>query len=237
MDAVVLAGGRPIDGLASKCLLSLKDKPLAFYVLNALKEAGIEKISYVGPTVPTIEGFLTAKTPDQGKMLANLTAGLSKIPTNKRILIATADLPCIKPGTIRSLIEKDPGNGVVYPIVSSENMEKAYPNGKRTYAKILEGRFTGGNIFIIDGFLAEQLIKNLEKVIEHRKNPLQLARLFGFFTLVKFLFGQVSIPEIEKRASKIIKMPAKALIFDHPDIAFDIDKPNDLDLAQKYLSK
>ena len=46
-----------------------------------------------------------------------------------------------------------------------------------------------------------------------------------------------SISEAEKRFSQIMHTPSKAVITSFAEVGMDVDKPEDLKLIEKYLSK
>ena len=77
----------------------------------------------------------------------------------------------------------------------------------------------------------------LRQVIQNRKNPLALAGLIGLGALVKFVLGVITIRELEERVSRILGVTARALITNHAEIGFDVDKPEDLETALTALNK
>jgi hypothetical protein len=57
--------------------------------------------------------------------------------------------------------------------------------------------------------------------------------MFGLGALVKLLLGQLTITELEQTVSRILGVPAVALISQFAEIGFDVDKPEDLALVQE----
>jgi len=47
----------------------------------------------------------------------------------------------------------------------------------------------------------------------------------------------VSIPELEKRVSKILGINVKAPILPYPELGVDVDKPSDLEFCRSFLEK
>jgi hypothetical protein len=70
-----------------------------------------------------------------------------------------------------------------------------------------------------------------------RKNPLGLARLLGVGFLYKALRKKLTISELEKKMSELLHCRAGAVVMDDVTLTFDIDKKEDYDLAQKFLSR
>ena len=248
MNAVVLGGGKAGDpfpeafGVPVKALIPILERPMAWYVLRALRESGkVDRIVYVGPVTPDLEPLIDANLPDAGGMLENLEAGLQRLAqkdlrSDGRVLVATADVPLLTPQAVRDLFERDPGAALVYPVVPQRAAEARFPGGKRTYARVAEGRFTGGNLFVLEPGLVGQFMPRLRGVIANRKNPLALAGLIGLGTFCKFVLGRLTIPELEARVSQILGVPARALVTEAAEIGFDVDKPEDLELVRALVA-
>ncbi len=239
---VVLAGGKPGDALATahnvpvKALIPIAGHAMSWYVLKALRSSGmVNRIVYVGPSSHELEELYDIHLPARGEMLENLETGLSALPQAKRVLVATADIPLLTPEAVRDVVTRDSGTGLVYPVISRAACERAFPGGKRTYAKLKTGKFTGGNLFLLEPSLIHNFMPKLKQVIANRKNPLAIAGLIGIDMLFKFPFGILTIAELERKISKILNVPASALITEFAEIGFDVDKPEDLELTLQKL--
>jgi GTP:adenosylcobinamide-phosphate guanylyltransferase len=241
ISAVVLGGGHASDPLAQgagvqvKSLINIAGQPMSAYVLHALRAGGVGKIVYVGATTPSLEPLFDIHIPAKGTMLENLQAGLEPLLAEARVLIATADIPLLTPAAVQDVLHRDSGAGLVYPVVAKQAAEAAFPGGKRTYARLREGTFTGGNLFLLEPRLVGQFLPRLEYILNNRKNVLRLAGMFGLGALLKLLFGQLKIAELEQTVSRILGVPAMALICPFAEIGFDVDKPEDLALVQEHF--
>jgi GTP:adenosylcobinamide-phosphate guanylyltransferase len=243
VTAVVLGGGRGDDAVATKfgvpvkALVPVHGEPMAAHTLRALRAGGVTRIVYVGPVTPPLEGLVDAVVPARGEMLQNLQAGLGEIGDAKRVLVSTADIPLLSAKAVRDVLTRDPGVGLVYPVVSMTSSERMFPGGKRTSAKLKEGRFTGGNLFLLEPSLVGDFLPRLQFVLDNRKNVLRLAGMFGIGAILKLLFGTLEIAELERTVSRILGVPAHALISEYAEIGFDVDKPEDLEVVLKKLEQ
>ncbi len=243
-NAVVLGGGDPGEalavahGVAVKPLIELDGRPMGQYVLEALRGSGsVNHVAYVGPLTPSMRGLVDLEVPDAGRLIANLEAGLRALGEQRRVLVATADVPLISGAMLRDVLDAAPEAGLVYPIVRREVCEAAFPGVKRTYVKLKEGRFTGGNVFLLDPALALRFLPKIEQLLAQRKRPLALAGLIGWPVLVRLLTGRLSLSELERRVSAILGAPVRALISEHAAIGTDVDKEADLDLVRARLKQ
>jgi molybdopterin-guanine dinucleotide biosynthesis protein A len=236
VSAIVLAGGSDDlskeTGVTSKALVPIQGKPMAYHVLRALKQSeSVSFISYVGQADPSFSSLADALLPPGESMAATLALGagaaLAKYP-EQPLLILSADVPWLTPNSVDNLVQKTPVVDLIYPIISKEVSEKQFPHQKRTYVKISDGQFTGGNVIIVSVKMLPKLLSVLNQLHAARKNPLGLARLFGFDIIVKLLLGRVTIAELEQRAKTILKADLKAWISDDASLGADVDKASHL---------
>ncbi len=221
MDAIVLAGGREAWARGPKALYPFGGRPLADWVLSALKGAGL-RVVYVGEA----QGLSVRPDlvlPDTGGILENLASALPH--TQGRVLVCTADLPYLTREAVEFVLGQDPKAALVYTIVPKEAVEARFPGSKRTYARLREGVFTGGNLLLLDRGLFEKALPLAKKVVALRKKPLALARLVGLDILVLYLLGRLSLGHLEARAQRILGLEARALIVPYAEVGMDLDRP------------
>lgn len=241
VTAIVLGGGNSDDavaarfGVAVKALAIIAGQPMAAHVLRALRGAEVERIVYVGPVTPALEGLIDTHVAAKGTMLENLQVGLAAIGDAGRVLVATADIPLLTSEAVRDVLNRDSGAGLVYPVIDMLDSQAMFPTGKRTSAKLKEGRFTGGNLFLLEPRLVNDFLPRLEFVLDNRKNVLRLAGMFGLGTLFKLALGTLQIAELEASVSRILGVPAKALITKYAEIGFDVDKLEDIAVVLEKL--
>jgi molybdopterin-guanine dinucleotide biosynthesis protein A len=236
VSAIVLAGGSDDlskqTGVASKALVPIHGKPMAYHVLRALKHSeSVSFISYVGQADSSFTLLADALSPAGSSMAASLELGsraaLAKHP-QQPLLILSADVPWLTPNAVDTLVQNSPDVDLVYPIIPKDISEKQFPGQKRTYVKISEGKFTGGNIIVISVAMLPKLLHVLDQLYASRKNPLGLARVFGVDIIFKLLLGIITIPELEARAKKILGADLRAWISEDASLGADVDKVSHL---------
>jgi len=248
MDAVLLAGGGKCPADDSLCpgqyraLLDIDGKPMMQYIIDALQQSGkIEKIYIVGNKEayePLFSGKENIKLlPDNGGIVANVAAGMEKC-TPGFVLLATIDIPLITGETVNKFIDEcllTPEYRFFYPIIEQSVNEKAFPDTKRTYFRMKEGNYTGGNIVLIHTDLLTTHRAKFEDLLTHRKSAAKMALDIGIITLVKMLLGKLPLAEAEERACKALQVKGRALVSFTPEICLDVDKPSDLAEVLKNL--
>ncbi|NLM46941.1 MAG: NTP transferase domain-containing protein [Firmicutes bacterium] len=247
VDAIILAGTTgptaltEAERVANKAFIRIGERIMLQYVHAALKQAaGVGRIAVVGP-----EAEIKACLEDQdvlvvqeGKTIVeNVKHGVEALQPEGYFLVCSADIPFLTPGAVEDLISAcNPFTAdFYYPIVERGDNDKRFPGVRRTYVKLAEGEFTGGNIILVNPGCLELALPRLERVFALRKSPLKLAALLGFGFLVKLFFRKLTINELEKRFSELFAVTGKAVVSRYPEIGTDVDKLSDLALARRLL--
>ncbi|MVN88183.1 NTP transferase domain-containing protein [Deinococcus sp. HMF7620] len=250
-SAVVLGGGDPGDpfaaahGVSVKPLIPVAGVPMAERVLAALRGSGlIGRVAYVGPTTPALDAQIDLRVTDHGTLLSNLEAGVEALrggvglAAGERVLVVTADIPLLTAEQVRDVLRAAPRDaGLVYPVVTRQTCEAAFPGVKRTYARLKDGTFTGGNLFVLDPALIGAFLPRLREVLAARKAPLKLAALIGPGVLLRLVTGRLSVAALEGRVSALLGVKARALVTPHAAVGTDVDKGSDLALAEAHLAR
>lgn len=260
VDAVLLAGA-PNDGpfadepVPLEALIDLGGRPMAAWVLDALKESGrVRRVAVTGPEEPLSVlaagdgkaagmenaslGMELVFCGDGGGLLANIQRGFDCLATSRPVLIVTSDIPLLSAEAVRAFLdacEKQEGD-VFYPFIPREASEEAFPGVRRTYVKVAEGQFTGGNIALLGPAVLQRHRDVIQRAVDMRKNPIGLARLFGIGLLVKLLFGRLSVADVEARFHRGFGVKGVGVRCPHPEVGFDVDKPDDLQFVRSVFA-
>lgn len=243
MDALILAGGpAPPDlctatGCPDRALIPLLDVPMVARVLSALHATpGMEKIAVVGSaeTLAAVSGVVPVAA--HGRMVDNLQRGLATTSSDS-VIVCTCDIPLVTGATFEAFVQLATARHLelAYPIVRRAVSEAAYPGGQRTYARLSDGEFTGGNAVIVPRRIIAEVVELIDVAYNARKNPMALAKILGPAFVMKFLSKRLSIAEVELKASRVLNCRAGAVEMQDAAIAFDVDKPGDLDVARRVL--
>ena len=251
--AVVLAGGDRDDRLAatvgatSKALVPLRDVPMGAYVAQALRASGVvDRVIWVGATDSVIRRLVDVELPSGQRMVDSLSIGLgaalgwaadlgrgpqpgaraddAAVP-EPRLLVVTADLPWWDADGVEAFVRHAPAVDLVYPVVREADALARFPEQKRTYARIRDGRFTGGNAILLTPRAVTRLLPVVNAAFNARKRPWELARIVGFGTLIGLLTGTVRLSAIEARVERLLGVTARAFITSDAAIAADVDDP------------
>ena len=252
-DAIILAGGRSpwlkeVCGTEFRCLAPLKGRRMVDYILDALLASDRVRrivIAANAEAAAQLEGTLPAQVSlclAAGDMPATAAAAVKALGKDctKDIIFACDDIPLLTAAGVQDFIqqcERVPGKGIYYAIIPKESCLKSYPDAKRTFGTVTDGTFTGGNLLLVSKEVVLNSQKLSREIFSLRKSPLRLANWLGWSFILKAVFRRLSINEAEKRFSHIMHTPSKAIITNFAEIGMDVDKPEDLRLIEKYLTK
>lgn len=227
--------------VSSKGAIPILGRPMIEYVIKAVKSAkSIDKILYVGDleVLPKINTKVNYSIPDTGDFFFNLISGLEFFKNESQVLIVTSDIPLIKGYMIDEFLSRCDKSAVFcYSFVRKEDSERLFPKAHRTYVKLKEGSFTGGNIMLVSPSHILKIGELLEKIISARKNPFILAKIFGWSTIISYIIGSLSISSLEAKASRILGGKAQAVLMEYPEIGFDVDTPIQLNFVEGKLAE
>jgi GTP:adenosylcobinamide-phosphate guanylyltransferase len=248
IPAVVTAGGRIAGALADhtgiewKALLPLHQTPMLHHILTALRETtAVGDVTVVGPSEAIAETAYRAGAstvlPEGRDGDENLFLALEQLHGESRILFVASDLPFVDSTALTHFLkvvtplEAD----IVYPILSRSEFEATFPGVTKTYARLVEGEFTGGSVFLLNPQAVLQNRTLISQVFQARKNELAMATLLGLPFALRYKMGRLTITDAERRASELTGCKCHALRTADPRLAYDIDDLPDYEYAINYL--
>jgi len=252
MDAIILAGGYPApddplyelaDG-KNKALIPVGGQPMVQWVLDALcASRHVEGIVVVG--LQPGHGLQCSKAieymAEGGGMLANIKAGLDYVslsrPTSERVLLVSCDIPAITPEIVDWRIEnaEQVDADLDYAVVRREVMEARFPSSNRSYLRIRDGEYCGGDLNVLRAGLAEREAL-WERLIAARKSVFRQASLLGWDVLFLALTRLLTLEDAERKVSSRLKLKGHATVSPYAELAMDADKPAQVELLDRDLA-
>ncbi len=248
-NALILAGAKgkgPLEiaeNVDNKALIMLDNRPMIEYIVDALNSSeNIDRILVVGPK-NELHPYIGKKVDEilnpGNSILGNMEIGINFFNSADNLLLLTSDIPLITSKAIDEFLEICTKRKayIGYPIITKENIVKKYPDTERTYIKMKEGIFCGGNIVFFKPEVFFKKKKLIKELFDNRKATWKYVKILGFKFILKFLFKALTLEEIEKRVTGIIGYNSIAAIISYPEIMIDLDKPSDLKLIRKCLER
>lgn len=245
VDAVVLSGRRNEGELRSvstvewEALIDLLGTPMTGWVIRALQASEqVARVFVVGPEElrPLLRPQDELIEPGE-TMLENAARGARAAAAERPVLFCTGDVAMLTTKSVDELLEKAAGirADVWYPVVPRPTVEARFPGNKRTYVRLRDGSFTGGNLLLVGPGARERVLGQAEAIVAMRKKPLQLARMVGLGFVLRLIIGRATVSDAEQRFSSLLGVTARAVVSSHPEVGVDIDHPSDIPYCEHEL--
>ncbi|NLW48954.1 MAG: NTP transferase domain-containing protein [Firmicutes bacterium] len=250
MNAIILAGApnkgplRQVSPAQYEAEIEIAGRPMLDYVVLALERVqSIKKIVIVGS-----ESMLSNHQANPRQftfikpgptMIESLENGIRVLNEREPVLVLTSDIPLITKEALEDFLNlcRAREGEIYYSFVPKTVNDQKYPGVQRTYVRLKEGTFTGGNLVLFSPEVVNDKFNTLKKAIALRKKPFKLCAMLGWLYIFKLLFGVLTIKEIENRVTEIFGMKAVGIVSLYPEVGIDVDKPSDLKLAREVLTK
>ncbi len=253
MDVILTAGGFPKPGEplysetggGCKALLELHGKTMIQWVLDALAGSPrVECVVVIGlpPGTPLDYPGPIYALDNQGSMLDNIIAGAKEVhrhnPESQHCILTASDVPCIQAEMVNWLADLVAAgeDELYYLVVERQVMERTFPGSRRTYVKLKGLEVCGGDVNAFTTRAALNPNPLWRELIENRKNPIRQASIIGFGPLLGLLLGNLDLHQAVKQVSQRIGLRGRAVICPFAEMAMDVDKPYQLELARSYLA-
>lgn len=246
LDVIIPAGGTidaefaRVVGTDSKALIKFNEQTVLKRTIETLKSSPvIGRVLVVGsPTVMKHEDVQLADKaiPAVGSSPANIKAGLEyyanvDLPPHQ-VLIVTADLPFLTLEAIHGFLNLCEGEQDLYvPLIARKDWEEVYPGTDAMFVTLLDGEWTTGCMYVmtIRGFKIGY--PYFEKVFEKRKSKLGMAALLGWKFVWDYKMKKLTVTDIEKKITSLLKINGTAVPGSPAETAYDIDYLEDYHYA------
>lgn len=248
--AVILAAGRGPDdpmarayGVAHKCLLPVAGMPMLARVVRALAATAITQ-----PYALSIEDgapYAAALAKDarrvrpvspKGSAPSSALAAIARLG-HYPVLITTGDHPLLTPEMLgHFMAEAEAGKAdVLAALATGGTIRAAYPETRRTFFNLGGTEVSGCNLFAVMKPKGLRLVEAWQEIEKNRKKPLKLVAAFGIFPLLEYLLGRLTPERAFASISQRLGIAARPVFMPFAEAAIDVDKPDDLRLAEKIL--
>jgi GTP:adenosylcobinamide-phosphate guanylyltransferase len=246
LTALLLAGRRPgIDALAAsrgvalKALIPVAGQPMVARVAETLLACPeIDRVRVLTQDTDAIAAALPADPRLSVERSGDgIAASVAKIAREGRpLFVTTADHPLLDPATISAFLAAAGHVDVAVGVVERGVVEKRFPQTRRTWLRFRGGAWTGANLFRLAGWSALPVLSAWAEVEQDRKKGWRLIARFGPALLIRALTRTITLDMAVRRAGRRLGVTARAVPLADPLAAVDVDKPEDLALAEAVLA-
>jgi len=251
--AILLAGQRPGGdplalhfGLASKALIPVAGMSMLRRVVNTLldtPEIGRVVILAQDPDALLVDDaaplrayprvILARSGPGIATSIANV-AGSHHAPWP--VLVTTADHVLLTTAMVSEFLAGTADCDVAVGFGERRIVEQRYPDTRRTWLHFSDGQFSGANLFALRNAKVGAALALWAGIEQHRKKGWKLIGRFGPILLLRALTRSIGLKAGLRRAGERLGIAARAVVLSAPEAAIDVDKLDDLALAEAILS-
>jgi len=238
VEAVLLAGGH-LDSLPEgertppgKGLLPIGQIPMAARALRALVESPrVERVVLVSPVEAMSLGPEWAGAdevaPAGADLIQSLQAGLARTHDPQApVLTVAGDLPFLSSPAVTDFLNRCAGRdeaSVWYGFMRREVSEKKFPGVRHTWARLTEGTFCGTGLVALRPQVAKRMEQAMKELEQARKNPLRLAAILGWRTILAFTLRRLTVSMAEESARRLLGVPCAGIESPFAETAFNVD--------------
>jgi molybdopterin-guanine dinucleotide biosynthesis protein A len=255
-SAIIMAADRNPDdpvmlaaGVACKALAPVDGTPMVLRVLDALQES--EEVGprlLCGPPAPLLEQAGALKSgvvaghygwiASRESPSASAAAGMEQIPATQPVLLTTADHALLTSRIIDDFCRQARTSDfeLLVALVPHDLVDKAYPAMQRTRLRFSDRDYCSCNLFAFMTPRARAITGFWRKVESQRKRPWRVIGMLGWWPVIKYLSGQLSLQEALDRISGRLEIRIGVAILPFPEAAVDVDSEDDWLLVQQIIA-
>jgi GTP:adenosylcobinamide-phosphate guanylyltransferase len=252
--ALVLAGERPrggrasLDGWSRQALMPVAGVPMLLRVVRALRAArSVGRVVVCGVDAPELaahDELRSLLAADAIELCAaratpstSVAYALEQLGPGAPVLVTTADHPLLTPAIVDEFCQAAAASSrdVAVGLVPAAVVRAAHPTTRRTYLRFRDGAYKGANLFALLTPEGRRAPAAWVQVEQHRKRPWRMIRRLGPVTLLRFLARRLALDDVVQLAARKIGVEIGVVVLPYADGAIDVDKPDDLALAETIL--
>ena len=120
--------------------------------------------------------------------------------------------------------------------VAARVVHARYPDSGRTWIRLRDGAYKGGNLFALFSPRAALATEFLRRIERFRKRPWRLVAALGPLTLTRFALGRLDLADALAAVSRVVGVRVDSVDMPFAECALDVDRPEDLALATRILA-
>ena len=172
-------------------------------------------------------------------MRASVSAGtaMDTVELTSPILLTTADHALLRPEIVEHFCAaaRKTGADLVVGMVRYEEVMHAFPGMRRTGIGFRDGKYCGCNLYAFLSPDARRAAEFWRRVEQDRKKPWRMIRALGWYSLLRYVGGRLTLDDALQLLSKRIGVDIDRVMLPYPEAAVDVDKPSDLEYVERLV--
>ncbi len=235
-------------GVSHKCLLPVGGIPMLRRVVETLRaHPRVNEISVVIEREDIAAQAFGGRLPEGVRVLpaaesaaASVLRAVEREGVRLPVLVTTADHALLDSAMLDAFLagaEKAKEADLAVALVRRKNVLDRWPEARRTWLKLGRDRVTSCNLFALRTEDALKAVAFWRQAEKNRKRPWKIALAFGIPALLGLLVGKGDAKSVLENLSRRLGLVARPVFMPAPEASVDVDKPEDLELAERILRK
>lgn len=254
VTALVLAGKRDgaLDALAAgdrvshKCLVKVAGRTMIGYPLEALSQTpGVGRILVSIDEPGVLDGIAEVEAlRGEGRLQLvaarqNLVDSIADAATaaDFPLLITTADNVLMSPEAVAAFASAARGADAAAAFARRESVLAAHPDGQRKFYKFAGGEYSNCNMYWLGNARAVRAAEVFRTGGQFAKHPKRILGAFGWFNLLLFRVGLLSLDGAFARFSRRFGITIRPVVIADGKVAIDVDNPRTKKVAEEILAR
>jgi len=253
--ALVMAADRSQDdpvaraaGVRCKALTLVGGMPMVFRVLEALEQSSeVGPRLLCGPPRAILDSEETLRAgvdagdyswiESEDSPSASVAAALGIVENEQPVLLTTSDHALLNDRTVDYFCRKarESGYDLLVALAPHHLITKAFPSVRRTVLRFSDQACCSCNLFAFMTPASRSVAGFWTKVESQRKKPWRVMSILGWWFVIRYLLGRLSLEQALSRVSRILGIKVGAVIMPFPEAALDVDTENDLKFVRQLL--
>jgi GTP:adenosylcobinamide-phosphate guanylyltransferase len=231
-------------GVSHKCLVPIGGRPLLAHVLAAF--AGLKGIDSVRIAVePGASEALSPIVLASGLPVTFVASAetitdsvyAAAAGAEGPLVITTADNVLLTPAAVRKVAARlAGGDDVVVAFARKQDVLAAHPEGQRRFYRFRDGEYSNCNLYGLS-HRGLELAETFREGGQFAKNPMRIARAFGFVNLIILRCGLISLDGAMRRLGRRFGLACSALVLADGAHAIDVDNARTYGIAAELLDR
>ena len=250
--AVVLAADRNADdplvkaaGVSCKALVKIAGTPMLHRVITALQTSSrVDAILLSGPEREQLAGDAGLESMLQDGRISwsqphnspsnSAWHTMQSLPDTTRVLLTTADHPLLTAEIVDHFLEQALASGadVAVGAIGYDAIHAKFPHAKKTVTRFRDGSYCGCNLFAFLTPEARCVAAAWRRVEQQRKNPLRIISQLGWWTVLRYLLGRLTLDQALGQLSERLSVTIRPVLLPFPEAAIDVDSIADQALVE-----
>ncbi|HFD79105.1 MAG TPA: MobA-like NTP transferase domain containing protein [Gammaproteobacteria bacterium] len=251
--AIVLAADRDPDdplvrsaGACCKALIEIGGTPMLERVVQALEQSrGVGDILVSGPARERWRGNAFLKDavgsgrirwlPPENSPSTSAYRAMEALPADRPVLLTTADHPLLSPAIVDHFLDAagESGADVAVGLIRFEQIRQKFPRAHKTVTRFRDGGYCGCNLFAFLTPQSRQVAAAWRRVEQQRKNPLRIISQLGWWSVLRFLLGRLTLEQALARLSDRLGVRIRPVHMPFAEAAIDVDSIADQRLVEE----